>query len=240
MSPLHADPRRDDCPWCGSRSLRSRTKPGPFTVDECGDCAHVFQNPRPVAVPAADVPGDGVRAAVTRLRHRLAARAMLPFPEPESWLDVGTGHAEFPETARALFPYTAFDGVDTTPRIQQALAVGRLDEAHIGALTAPAVLTRLRARYDVVSLLHHLERTPDPRGELRCALSALRPGGHILIESTDPRRLPLPRVPHLLPPANLRAELEAEGCELVTSLAPTLLGRARVSRAYRVIARKRA
>jgi SAM-dependent methyltransferase len=240
MSPLHADPRRDDCPWCGSRSLRSRTKPGPLTVDECGDCAHVFQNPRQVVPPSADARTEGVRAAVTRLRHRLAARAMLPFPEPESWLDVGTGLADFPETARALFPYTAFDGVDITPRVQQAFAVGRLDEAHLGALTTPAVLTRLRARYDVVSLLHHLEHVVDPRAELRAALAALRPGGHVLIETTDPRRLPLPRVPHLLPPANLRAELSAEGCEPVTPTVPTLLCRARVSRAYRVIARKAA
>ncbi|MGC0332462.1 SAM-dependent methyltransferase [Streptomyces sp. SAI-170] len=236
MFPAPAAPRRDDCPWCGSRSLR--TKPGSPVVDECGDCAHVFQNPRQPGLPTPDAPTDGVRAAVTRLRHRLAARAMLPFPEPESWLDVGTGHADFPETARALFPYTAFDGVDPTYRVHQALLAGRLDEAHIGPLTTYAVLTRLRARYDVVSLLHHLEHTTDPRGELRAALTALRPGGHVLIETTDPRRLPLPRVPHLVPPANLRAELSAQGCELVTSTVPTLLRRARVSRAYRVIARK--
>ncbi|MFJ5777398.1 class I SAM-dependent methyltransferase [Streptomyces sp. NPDC093094] len=278
MPSVPTDPRRDDCPWCGSPSLRTRTKPGTLAVDECRDCAHVFQNPRhapetraavrpdapgrqapgaqaarpdgarpdgvrPDGVRGDAVRGDGVRvdrvrAAVTRLRHRLAARAMLPFPEPESWLDVGTGHADFPETARAYFPYTAFDGVDATPRVERARAAGRVEEAHVGTLTAPAVLARLRARYDVVSLLHHLERTRDPRGELRAALAALRPGGHILIESTDPRRLPLPRLPHLLPPSNLRTELEAEGCELVTSPDPTLLTRSRLTRAYRMIARR--
>ncbi|MFI9149187.1 class I SAM-dependent methyltransferase [Streptomyces sp. NPDC053367] len=236
MPPAHAAPRRDDCPWCGSRSLR--TRPGSPAVDECRDCAHVFQNPRQVCLPLFDARTDGVRAAVTRLRHRLAARAMLPFPEPESWLDVGTGHADFPETARMVFPYTAFDGVDATPRVAHARAAGRVEEAHVGPLTAPEVLTRLRARYDVVSLLHHLEHTTDPRAELRAALTALRPGGHVLIETTDPRRLPLPRVPHLLPPANVRAELSAGGCELVTSTVPAFLRRARVSRAYRVIARR--
>lgn len=48
------EPRRTDCPWCGSGRLRQRLrttdllqhKPGTFTLDECGDCAHVFQNPR--------------------------------------------------------------------------------------------------------------------------------------------------------------------------------------------------
>ncbi|MFE1444297.1 class I SAM-dependent methyltransferase [Streptomyces sp. NPDC058739] len=245
MPPTPTDPRRDDCPWCGSTSLRTRTKPGAQAVDECLDCAHVFQNPRQTGPGTDPARGegpraDGVRAAATRLRHRLAARAMLPFPEPESWLDVGTGHADFPETARVLFPYTAFDGVDSGRRVERARRAGRLDEAHVGTLTAPDVLTRLRSRYDVVSLLHHLEHTRDPRAELRAALKALRPGGHLLIETTDPRRLPLPNVPHLLPPANVRAELEAEGCELVTPTVPTLLTRTRLSRAYRLIARKTA
>lgn len=48
-------------------------------------------------------------------RLRSVARAILPFPEPESWLDVGTGDARFPEAARQVFPYTSFDGLDPTP-----------------------------------------------------------------------------------------------------------------------------
>lgn len=58
-------------------------------------------------MPASTAP------SVRRLRS--TARAMLPFPEPESWLDVDTGDADFPEAARAFFPYTAFDGLDPTP-----------------------------------------------------------------------------------------------------------------------------
>lgn len=51
-----------------------------------------------------------------RRRHRALARAILRLlPEPESWLDVGTGDAHFPETAKTLFPYTSFDGLDPTP-----------------------------------------------------------------------------------------------------------------------------
>ena len=53
LRPIH-EPRRETCPWCGSKCLRTRLRapdlrggrPGTFTVDECRDCAHVFQNPR--------------------------------------------------------------------------------------------------------------------------------------------------------------------------------------------------
>jgi hypothetical protein len=48
------EPRREDCPLCGSHSLsvrlqasdRLQFKPGSFTLERCEDCAHIFQNPR--------------------------------------------------------------------------------------------------------------------------------------------------------------------------------------------------
>ena len=48
------EPRRNTCPWCGSEdlSVRLRTgdliqrKPGRFTLEQCGACGHIFQNPR--------------------------------------------------------------------------------------------------------------------------------------------------------------------------------------------------
>ncbi|MGW0421026.1 MarR family transcriptional regulator [Streptomyces sp. NPDC003015] len=130
-------------------------------------------------------------------RLRSTARAILPFPEPESWLDVDTGDADFPEAARTYFPYTAFDGLDPTPRVLHAQAVERLEEGYLGRLTDPPITARLRARYDVVSLLNP---HADP-GELAAALAVLRPGGHLLVESRhDPR-----------------AELEARGCAIVAT-----------------------
>ncbi|MGA5185591.1 class I SAM-dependent methyltransferase [Streptomyces griseoincarnatus] len=241
------EPRRPDCPWCGSARLRTRLRtgdlrrhrPGLFTVDQCRDCRHTFQNPRLTPEGLAfyrravrGAPRDPATERVLALhaarhRRRATARAMLPYGEPESWLDVGTGLARFPDTAREFFPYTAFDGTDLGPHVERARELGRIEEAHVGPLTDPGVLARLAGRYDVVSLLHHLERTTDPRAELHAALDALRPGGHLLIETLDPHCayaalfgrwwLPYdqPRRLHLLPRRNLREELGARGCEIV-------------------------
>ncbi|WP_200304417.1 class I SAM-dependent methyltransferase [Streptomyces adelaidensis] len=263
--PFH-EPRRDDCPWCGSRQLRTRVRapegkrrtPGTFVFDECRDCSHAFQNPRPTPDglllrhhqhPTQAHIRSNLAGRLRRRHHRVAARAMLPYPEPESWLDVGTGHGYFPEAAREVHPYTSFDGLDPTPRVERALAAGRIEEAHEGLLTDPAIVARLRARYDVVSMFHHLEHTADPREELRAARAALRPGGHLLVEVPDPARpfgtLPVggrwpwkqserPRPLHLMPLRNLLAELESLGYEVLTTRACAPLP----PRAHRIIARR--
>lgn len=271
------EPRRPDCPWCGSRRLRTRQrsphlfqrKPRIFVVDECEDCAHAFKNPCLTAEglafhhqdlyeghadhashagPAsradhadhADHEGHAAhegqegherqgfaRAMRHPHRHQAAARAMLPYPEPESWLDVGTGYGHFPEVAKEVYPYTAFDGLDPTPRVERAQAAGRIEEAHRGRL--PDLVDRLRARYDVVSMLHHLEHSPNPREELRAALAVLRPGGHLLVEVADPdcafgallgtwwAPYGRPRHLHLMPLHNLLDALDELGCTVVAT-----------------------
>jgi SAM-dependent methyltransferase len=241
------EPRREHCPWCGSARLRTRVRardplrhrPGTFAVDQCRDCAHAFQNPRLTAEGFAffhrdmyerqweEFTGRVLSAAAVRRRHRATAHRLSALAEPESWLDVGTGHGGFPEAAKEFFPYTSFDGLDPTARVQQAQLEERIEEAHLGYLATPGTAARLYARYDVVSMFRHVEHTPDPRAELRAALTALRPGGHLVVEVADPHCafaallgrwwLPYgqPRHLHLLPSANLRAELESLGCTVV-------------------------
>ncbi|WP_086728914.1 class I SAM-dependent methyltransferase [Streptomyces carpinensis] len=243
------EPRREDCPWCGSARLRTRLrapdlmqhKPGRFAVDQCADCGHLFQNPRLTSAGLAfyhrdhdetdrgGLPDPVLAVRHGHRRHRFDARLMRNVGEPESWLDVGTGHAHFPAAAREVFPYTSFDGLDPTPRVVQARAAGRIEEAHVGHLADPHIANRLRGRYDVVSVFHHLAHAPDPRAELRGALGALRPGGHLLVELPDPRSLfalllgkwwlphGQPRHLHLLPLRNLRAELESAGCTILVT-----------------------
>ncbi|MEY9990772.1 SAM-dependent methyltransferase [Streptomyces sp. V4I8] len=186
-----------------------------FTLARCRDLRFVPRHLRLTRLPYR--------------RLRAAARAVLPFPEPESWLDVGTGFARFPEAAKELFPYTAFDGLDLTHRVLDARVAERVEEAHVGHLTDPRITARLRARYDVVSMFRHLEHAPDPRAELRAALTVLRPGGLLLLELPNPRgvfavllgRLWIPHSRpghlHLMPLDTLCDELELQGCTIIST-----------------------
>lgn len=153
-------------------------------------------------------------------RHLGTARAVRRLlPEPESWLDVATGDADFPETARRLFPYTSFDGTDPTPRVAHAQAAERVEQAYVGPLTHPHIATAVRSRYDVVTML----RAPVSREELRTAITALRPYGLLLVEAPVRQSV------------DIRADLESQGCNLVTPSHPVL---DRLAKTHRLIARR--
>lgn len=159
-------------------------------------------------------------------RHRSTARAIWRLlPEPESWLDVGTGDAHFPETARQLFPYTSIDGLDPTPRVAYARHAERVEEAYAGHVTDPHITTILRARYDIVTLLERRSPAPDPAAE--------------------PQRRPHPAAPRRPAPCGggppeahgLRAQLESQGCTIVATSRHVL---DRLPYTCRIIARRTA
>ncbi|MFI1968582.1 methyltransferase type 12 [Streptomyces cinnamoneus] len=241
------EPRRVTCPWCSSDRLRERLrttdliqhKPGTFVVEECRACGHRFQNPR-LTPEGLDFyyrdfyDGLGARTADlifrspgSEARHRAVARSVAPFTDPRRWLDVGTGHGHFPKVAKEVFPRTAFDGLDLGEGVETAAREGRIEEAHRGSFTELA--DGMAGHYDVVSMHHYLEHTPDPRRQLTAARTALRPGGLLLVEVPNPESayatllgrwwLPWfqPQHLHLIPSRNLRGAVCELGFTVVTT-----------------------
>ncbi|PBC86367.1 Methyltransferase domain-containing protein [Streptomyces sp. KS_16] len=233
------EPRRTDCPWCSAPGpeVRLRTpdllqgKPGRFTLEECRQCGHIFQNPR-LTPDGLDfyyrdfyegLGGDGTALVLGRMSGTYRARAELlrPFTTPRAWLDVGTAAAHFCNAARSVWPDTRFDGLDMGDGVHEAARRGWIDTAYQGQF--PDLADRLAGRYDTVSMHHYLEHTRDPFAELDAAVKVLAPGGHLLIELPDPESragrllgrywLPWfqPQHQHLMPVGNLKQALSARG-----------------------------
>ncbi|WP_322869958.1 class I SAM-dependent methyltransferase [Streptomyces goshikiensis] len=236
------EPRRQDCPWCGSTRLTVRLrvpdllqgKPGRFTLERCGDCGHVFQNPR-LTPEGLDFyyrdfydgrGGEGAGTVFGRLGAAYRARAEMLRPHtrvsgPDSWLDVGTGHGHFCNAARAVWPRTRFDGLDMGDGVRAAERRGWVEAGFQGQF--PEFADKLAGRYEVVSMYHYLEHTRDPLAELDTAAAVLAPGGLLAIELPDPESrmarllgpawLPWfqPQHQHLIPAANLREALADRG-----------------------------
>lgn len=238
-------PRATDCPWCHSSNLsvvvRSRDlvlgKPGTFTLERCGQCGHVFQNPplRPegLAFYYRDA-YDGLGAAGAESifasgqeSYLGRARMVERVARPKAWLDVGAGHAHFCAVARDILPDTVFDGLDQGAAITEAERRGWITTAYRGEF--PELSTELTGRYDLISMHHYLEHTRDPRAELDAAARVLEPGGHLLIELPDPEWrlgrlfgpywMPWFQPQHLnmIPLPNLVADLAARGLRPVAT-----------------------
>ncbi|MFJ1968787.1 class I SAM-dependent methyltransferase [Streptomyces sp. NPDC087903] len=234
------EPRRTTCPWCGSARLTTRLrttdllqhKPGRFVLDRCGDCRHTFQNPR-LSVAGLEFyyrdfyDGLGEKqlgntfASRGRMYEQRAA-ALLPFvSSPKNWLDVGTGHGHFCESAATVHPGTVFDGLDFTDGAELAERAGRVERGYRGSF--PELAGELAGSYDVVSMFHYLEHSTEPPRELEAAHRVIRPGGHLLIEVPDPDSryarllgrwwLPWlqPQHLHFVPVGNLRRRLTELG-----------------------------
>ncbi|WP_405833010.1 methyltransferase domain-containing protein [Streptomyces sp. NBC_00105] len=233
------EPRRPDCPWCGSGRLAVRVrvpdllqgKPGLFTLERCGECGHVFQNPR-LTLEGLEFyyrdfydgrGGEGAGTVFGRLgaAYRGRAEMLLPHADPLSWLDVGTGHGHFCNAARAVWPRTRFDGLDMGDGVREAERRGWVETGYQGQF--PEFASKLAGQYEVVSMYHYLEHTREPLAELDAAAAVLAPGGFLTIELPDPESrmarllgpvwLPWfqPQHQHLVPAANLREALADRG-----------------------------
>ncbi|MFD8984740.1 methyltransferase domain-containing protein [Streptomyces sp. NPDC059564] len=236
------EPRRPDCPWCGSLRLSVQVtlpdllqgKPGSFTLERCGACAHVFQNPR-LTPEGLDFyyrdfydgrGGEGAGTVFGRLGAAYRARAEMLRPHggpagPVSWLDVGTGHGHFCNAARAVWPGTRFDGLDMGDGVREAELRGWVETGFQGQF--PEFAGKLAGQYEVVSMYHYLEHTREPLAELDTAAAVLAPGGLLAIEVPDPQSgmarllgpawLPWfqPQHQHLIPAPNLREALAERG-----------------------------
>jgi ubiquinone/menaquinone biosynthesis C-methylase UbiE len=238
------EPRRTTCPWCGSHSLVGRLdttdlfqhKQGTFHLDQCTDCGHTFQNP---AVSGRglnyyyDQFYDGISEEQTEVvfaslgkAYRNRIQAVGQFTEPQSWLDVGTGHGHFCLAARQRWPDARIDGLDMSETVEEAQRRGWIDTAYRGIFLELA--EGLPRSYEVVSMHHYLEHTLDPRRELAAAAKVVEPGGYLMVEVPDPespwsRRLGRfwlpwmqPQHMHFVPCGNLVKALEESSFEVVS------------------------
>jgi SAM-dependent methyltransferase len=207
------EPRREDCPVCGSRTLEVKLstidvfqqKPGRFTIERCQGCGHLFQNPRLSLAGLDFYYGDfydglgeaGLEAVFAHGpdEYLSRARSVEGLVTPKSWLDVGTGHGHFGLVARSVWPGARMDGLDLSESIEEAERRGWVDKGIRGLF--PEIAPRLAAegqRWDVVSMSHYLEHTRDQRAEIAAAGKVLADGGVLLIEVPDPDS----KIQHLL------------------------------------------
>ncbi len=197
--------RREDCPICGARELGAylhtvdllQQKPGEFTVERCGGCGHLFQNPR-LSIDGLNyyykdfydgLGEQGIDAifAFKETPYLNRARVVDGLATPRRWLDVGAGHGHFCCVARDVWPNARFDGLDLSESIEEAERRGWIDHGYRGMF--PDMAPELRARgehYDVVSMSHYLEHTRDPRAEIVAAHEILDDQGLLFIEVPDP------------------------------------------------------
>ena len=238
------EPRRPDCPWCGSTDLSVRIstpdmlqhKPGVFTLEQCGACRHTFQNPR--LTPEGlnfyykDF-YDGLGAETWERTfssmgeaYRARAELVRRHVTPRAWLDVGTGYGHFCKSAREIWPDTTFDGLDMGVAVLEGKARGWLDNIHHGQL--PDLADDVAHRYDVVSMHHYMEHVRDPRAELDVLSRVVAPGKFLLIEVPDPESITArifgklwapwfqPQHQNLIPCKNMLQALKERGFTPVT------------------------
>lgn len=196
--------RLEACPCCGSVNLKvavkskdlMQHKPGLFKLEHCGDCGHLFQNPR-LSISGLNfyyrdfydgLGKNETRSLFSRQGSTYLERAEFAHThlqsDPNRWLDVGAGHGHFCCQAKEVFKETQFDGLDQGENIQAAEERQWIVTAYRDQFfhVAPTITQP----YDVVSMFHYLEHTIDPAQEIAAARKALVEKGALVIEVPDP------------------------------------------------------
>ena len=194
--------RRETCPFCGSTELKPhitsrdflQQKPGLFRLERCKQCRYVFQNP---SLSEAGLNFyykdfyDGLSGdlsesvlSMTVHKHFDQARMLKGLATPLTWLDVGAGYGHFSVIARQVWPKTRMDGLDIGQSIRKAKTRGWIDRCYNDNFSN--AVPSFEGKYDVISMIHYLEHTADPKAEIETAASALSSKGHLLIELPNP------------------------------------------------------
>jgi SAM-dependent methyltransferase len=182
----------------------AQLKPGRTTLERCRSCGHIFQNPRLSLAGlefyyrdyyeciGAESTAWFFRRSVKDYRGRVELLRQHCSDRTRRWLDVGTGSGHFCQYAKATFPGTRFDGLDTGSGVEEAERSGWVSRGYRASFVDLA--DKLADEYDVLSMNHYLEHTREPGAELDAAVTALAPGGLLFIELPDPEY----RLGHLL------------------------------------------
>lgn len=101
-------------------------------------------------------------------------------PETGALLDIGCGNGVFLRAFGQSNPRWSMQGLELDARNQARIeSIPGVTEFHVGPVE------NLKARFDLVALIHVLEHVPDPIPYLRSLSGLLVPGGLLLIETPD-------------------------------------------------------
>jgi SAM-dependent methyltransferase len=151
-------------------------------LSTCKSCGFVFDSPRPTIdelVAFYSRPGqyeDWIEAQAARdevWRRRVAK--MLPYSQPGSLLDIGTGIGQFLVHARHHFDYVTGTEISTS-----AVDIARARYG-LEILQGQVEQMQIDRRFDNVTMFHVLEHVPDPSRTIARCVELLQPGGALVI-----------------------------------------------------------
>jgi 2-polyprenyl-3-methyl-5-hydroxy-6-metoxy-1,4-benzoquinol methylase len=134
--------------------------------------SHFGYPPQPTSAKAAMMGAVGW-ALIRTTRRR---NSWIPFRAPGRLLDFGCGAGNYMKRMREHG--WRVEGIDSSPRIAEQLRQSAGLRAHVGTLPHPNILPD---SFDAITMWHSLEHVHAPRGVLRAAREALRPGGLLVV-----------------------------------------------------------